>query len=148
MPYVPVPKDLTRVKSKLAFNLTKRQLLCFGAGGLIGVPTYIFTRGSIGNEAAAMLMIVLMLPFFAFGIFEKDGQPLEKVLGHFIRARFLYPRTRPYRTENLYAVLERQNRQEVSRFGTKKRTGKHSGKRKKPASRRTGRTKKRRPPRS
>lgn len=148
MPYVPVPKDLTRVKSKLAFNLTKRQLLCFGAGGLVGIPTYIFTRSSIGNEAAAMLMIVLMLPFFAFGIFEKDGQPLEKVLGHFIRARFLYPRTRPYRTENLYAVLERQNRQEVSRFGTKKRTDKNSGKRKKPAPRRTGRAKKRRPSRS
>ncbi len=148
MPYVPVPKDLTRVKSKLAFNLTKRQLLCFGAGGLVGIPTYIFTRGSIGNEAAAMLMIVLMLPFFAFGIFEKDGQPLEKVLGHFIRARFLYPKTRPYRTENLYAVLERQNRQEVSRFGTKKRTGKNSGNRTKTAPRRTGRAKKRRPPRS
>ena len=44
MPYVPVPKDLTRVKSKLAFNLTKRQLLCFGAGGLVGIPTYIFTQ--------------------------------------------------------------------------------------------------------
>ena len=148
MTYVPVPKDLTRVKSKLAFNLTKRQLLCFGAGGLVGIPTYIFTRSSIGNEAAAMLMIVLMLPFFAFGIFEKDGQPLEKVLGHFIRARFLYPRTRPYRTENLYAVLERQNRQEVSRFGTKKRTGKNSGNRTKTAPRRTGRAKKRCPPRS
>ena len=148
MPYVPVPKDLTKVKSKLAFNLTKRQLLCFGAGGLMGIPTYIFTRSSIGNEAAAMLMIVLMLPFFAFGIFEKDGQPLEKVLGHFIRARFLCPGTRPYRTENLYAVLERQNRQEVSRFGTKKRTGKNSGNRKKPAPRRTGRAEERRPPRS
>ena len=89
MPYVPVPKDLTKVKSKVAFNLTKRQLICFGAGGLVGIPTYIFTRGSIGNEAAVMLMIVLMLPFFLFGIFEKDGQPLEKVLGHFIRARFI-----------------------------------------------------------
>ena len=29
MPYVPVPKDLTKVKTKLAFNLTKRQLICF-----------------------------------------------------------------------------------------------------------------------
>ena len=27
MPYVPVPKDLTKVKTKLAFNLTKRQLI-------------------------------------------------------------------------------------------------------------------------
>lgn len=33
IPYVPVPKDLTTVKTKVAFNLTKRQLICFGLGG-------------------------------------------------------------------------------------------------------------------
>ena len=32
--YVPVPKDLTKVKTKVAFNLTKRQLGCFGCGAL------------------------------------------------------------------------------------------------------------------
>ncbi len=41
-------------------------------------------------------MVGLMLPFFLFGIYEKDGQPLEKVLGHFIRAQFLCPKVRPY----------------------------------------------------
>ena len=109
MPFVPVPKDLARVKTKVAFNLTQRQLICFGAGGLIGVPTYMLTRGSIGNDAAALLMIGLMLPFFLFGIYEKDGQPLEKVLSHFIRAQFFVPKVRPYRTDNLYAALERMN---------------------------------------
>ena len=29
MAYVPVPNDLSRIKTKLAFNLTKRQLICF-----------------------------------------------------------------------------------------------------------------------
>ena len=111
MPFVPVPKDLAKVKTKVAFNLTKRQLICFGTGGLVGVPTYIFTRGSIGNDAAALLMIGLMLPFFLFGIFEKDGLPLEKMLGYFIRSQFLVPKVRPYRTENLYAALERLDHQ-------------------------------------
>jgi len=128
MPFVPVPKDLTKVKSKVAFNLTKRQLLCFGGGALVGVPTYIFTRGSIGNDAAALLMIGLMLPLFFFGIYEKDGQPLEKVLGHFIRAQFLYPKHRPYRTENLYAVLEQQNKQAKEAATIEKRTAKKAGK--------------------
>ena len=41
MPFVPVPKDLAKVKTKVAFNLTARQLICFGAGGLIGVPAYM-----------------------------------------------------------------------------------------------------------
>lgn len=128
MPFVPVPKDLARVKTKVAFNLTQRQLICFGAGGLIGVPTYMLTRNSIGNEAAALLMIGLMLPFFLFGIYEKDGQPLEKVLGHFIRARFLAPRTRPYRTENLYAALERQNRNEMEAKAVANKAAKNTGK--------------------
>ena len=35
MAYVPVPKDLTKVKTKVAFNLTKRQLVCFTGGALI-----------------------------------------------------------------------------------------------------------------
>ena len=32
MAYVSVPKDLTKVKNKVAFNLTKRQLICIGIG--------------------------------------------------------------------------------------------------------------------
>ena len=108
MPFVPVPKDLTKVKTKVAFNLTKRQLVTFGLGGLVGIPAYLFTRGSIGNESAALLLIGLMLPFFAFGIYEKDGQPLEKVLKNFVNVTFLRPPGRPYRTNNGYAALMRQ----------------------------------------
>ena len=139
MPFVPVPKDLTRVKTKVAFNLTQRQLVCFGAGGLIGVPTYILTRGSIGNEAATLLMIGLMLPFFLFGIYEKDGQPLEKVLGHFIRAQFLAPKVRPYQTENLYVALERlhHHEKEVNAIAKKAgKTGKNAASSKKAAKKR------------
>lgn len=28
MAYVPVPKDLSKIKTKVAFNLTKRQIIC------------------------------------------------------------------------------------------------------------------------
>ena len=128
MPFVPVPKDLTRVKSKVAFNLTKRQLICFGGGALVGIPTYVLTRGLLGNDTAVVLMIGLMLPFFLFGIYEKDGQPLERVLGHFIRARFLVPRTRPYRTENMYAALERQNKNEMEAKAVANKAAKNTGK--------------------
>ena len=54
MAYVPVPKDLTKVKTKVAFNLTKRQLVCFGGGALIGVPLFFLLRGPVGNSVAAM----------------------------------------------------------------------------------------------
>lgn len=63
MAYVPVPKDLTKVKTKVAFNLTKRQLICFGSGALIGVPLFFLCRGSLGTSTAALVMVLTMLPF-------------------------------------------------------------------------------------
>lgn len=108
MAFVPVPKDLTKVKTKVALNLTKRQLICFGLGGGVRIPAYLFSRASIGNEPAVLLMIGLMLPFFAFGIYEKDGQPLEKALRNFLNVSFLRPPVRPYRTNNGYAAIMRQ----------------------------------------
>ena len=44
MAYVTVPKDLTKIKTKVLFNLTKRQLVCFGAGALMGLPAFIFLK--------------------------------------------------------------------------------------------------------
>jgi hypothetical protein len=72
MAYVPVPKDLSKIKTKLAFNLTKRQLVCFSSAAAVGLPAYLFSRGSIGNSAAMFLMIGLMLPFFFLAMYERD----------------------------------------------------------------------------
>ena len=108
MAYVPVPKDLTKVKSKVLFNLTKRQLICFGGGALIGVPLFFLLRGSLGASPAAILMVLSMLPLFVMGLYKKNGRPLEKVLGDVIQSVFLRPKQRPYQTDNLYAALMRQ----------------------------------------
>ena len=112
MAYVPVPKDLTKVKSKLLFNLTKRQLICFGGGALIGVPLFFLLRGILGASSAAILMVLSMLPLFVMGLYEKNGRPLEKVLGDVIQTVFLRPKRRPYQTNNLYAALMRQEQME------------------------------------
>ena len=110
MAYVPVPKDLTRVKSKFIFNLTKRQVVCFGLGALVGVPMFFLTKDTIGPSMAALVMIAVMLPFFMFGIYEKNGQPLETVLRQMVETKWLRPRRRPYETDNTYAALEREMR--------------------------------------
>jgi len=101
--YVNVPNDLSKIKTKLAFNLTKRQLICFGAAAAVGIPLYLFTRGAVGNSAALLLMLAVMLPAFLLAMYERDGLPLEKILYHIIRAKYLRPGVRPYRTENIYA---------------------------------------------
>jgi hypothetical protein len=108
MAFVNVPKDLNTVKTKVALNLTKRQLICFGAAVIVGIPVYIFTRGAIGNSAAALLMIAVMFPLFFIGLSEKDGMPAEKILRNVIRTRFAWPGNRPYRTENLYEIMARK----------------------------------------
>lgn len=110
MAYVPVPKDLTKVKTKVAFNLTKRQLICFGGGAVLGIPLFFLLKGPLGSSAAAMCMILVMLPFFMLGVYEKHGQPLEKVLCNVLNVCFLRPQQRPYKTNNFYAALERQVR--------------------------------------
>ena len=112
MAYVPVPKDLTKVKSKVMLNLTKRQIICFGGGALIGVPLFFLLRDPIGSTGAAMVMIFLMMPFLLFALYERNGQPLEQVLRNVIETLFLRPKQRPYQTNNLYAALMRQNHME------------------------------------
>ena len=81
--YISVPRDLTRVKSKILFGLTKRQIVCFGTGALIGVPVYFFVRAAGNLSLAAIVMIVVMLPFFFFGLYERNGQPPEVVTRQF-----------------------------------------------------------------
>nr|WP_319487764.1 PrgI family protein [uncultured Caproiciproducens sp.] len=119
MPYVPVPKDLTMVKTKVVLNLTKRQLICFSIAGLIGFPTYLITRQALGITGAALVMVAAVLPCFLFAMYEKDGQPLERILKNMLLVRFFSPKVRPYQTNNLYAALERQNKldKEVERMG-------------------------------
>lgn len=108
MAYVPVPKDLTKIKTKVMFNLTKRQLICFSLAAVAGIPLFFLLKAHTSVSAAALMMVLSMLPFFMFALYEKNGQPLEVLLRHIVQARFMRPKQRPYRTNNFYAVLDRQ----------------------------------------
>ena len=125
MAYVPVPKDLTKVKTKFLFGLTKRQVVCFGLGAIVGVPVFFLTKNTLQTSLASMVMIISMLPFFMFAMFEKHGQPLEIILQNFIQAKWIRPRIRIYQTENFYAAIDQDVRfkKEVNeiRYGTKRK---------------------------
>ncbi len=116
--YISVPRDLTRVKSKVLFNLTKRQLICFAAAAVIGIPVFFLLKRTGNVSLATLGMMIVMLPLFFLGMYEKDGQPLEKIAQHFIQAKIIRPQVRPYCTNNYYAVLIRQDElaQEVQRI--------------------------------
>ncbi len=106
--YISVPRDLTKVKSKVMFNLTKRQLICFSVAALIGVPSFFLIKSVASLSMAALCMIIIMMPFFFMALYEKNGQHLEVILKHFIEATFIRPKQRPYKTNNYYSALERQ----------------------------------------
>jgi hypothetical protein len=106
--YVSIPKDLTRIKTKFALGLTKRQIVCFGAAAVTGLPLFFLTRGTIPTSAAAFLMVLLMVPWFLFAMYERNGQPLEKYLRCIIAVKFTSPKIRTYQTNNLYAAAGRQ----------------------------------------
>ena len=130
MAYVPVPKDLSKIKTKVAFNLTKRQIVCFAVALILGLPLFFLLKDSAGTSLAAFVMIVIMLPCFLMAMYEKHGQPLEVVIRNIIQTKFVRLKERPYQTENFYAVLEKQRKleKEVSAIvkGTnqRRRTGK------------------------
>jgi len=108
MAYVSIPKDLTGIKTKFFMGLTKRQALCFGAAAVTGVPLFFLVKTFTPVSIAAFLMIIVMLPWFAFAMYEKNGQPLEKFLRCIITVKMTRPKIRTYRTGNLYALTGRQ----------------------------------------
>lgn len=107
---VPVPKDLSGIKTKVALNLTKRQIICFSGAAIAGIPLYFLAKDVIGTQGAAFIMVGVMMPFFFLAMYTKDGFPAEKILYFMIRQKFLTQGIRPYKSENLYKQLEEREK--------------------------------------
>ncbi len=80
----------------------------FQPAALAGVPLFFLLKAHTSVSVAALIMVLAMLPFFLFAIYEKNGRPLEVLIKNIIIARFVRPKQRPYRTFNLYAAINRQ----------------------------------------
>lgn len=106
MAYVPIPKDLKKVKTKVAFNLTKRQLIGFSMAGLVGIPVYLFMRKIVPNDIAVIFLVLSTLPIFFITLFEKDGLSFEKYFKYIYLHKFYQPQKR-VRKE---VYLERQKK--------------------------------------
>ena len=113
MAFVSVQKDLSKIKTKVAMNLTLRQIVSFSIGAVIGLPVYWYSRSAVGNDLAVYLMIACIAPFFFAAVFEKDGIVFEKYVGYVIKQRFLHPKVRLYKTENFYEYLDDIGREEA-----------------------------------
>ena len=95
--YISAPRDFSKVKSKVFFNLTKRQIIC--------VPTFFLIKRFENVTVATLGMMISMMPLFFLAMYEKNEQPLEVYIEHFIEATFKRPKVRPYKSQNYYALL-------------------------------------------
>ena len=109
---VPVPKDLNGIKTKVALNLTKRQIICLSGAAVTGIPVYLCLKKLIGTQTAALFMVAVMLPFFFLAMYERNGFPAEKILYFYVRQKFLLPGIRPYQSENIHKLLQEQEQME------------------------------------
>src|SRR5699024_508596 len=130
---VQIPKDLTNVKTKVAFNLTRRQLIGFGVAGIIGIPTYLKTRNILGNDLAVFLMIILTIPIFFVVFYEKDGLTCEKYLKYIYLHERHQGKVRVSKEMNIEMRKEEQSikgkkSNSAKKVRKKKKTGKKASK--------------------
>ena len=128
MAYVPVPKDLSKVKTKSSVQpypngrlYVLRRLSCSACRFLSAQRQHRHKPCVYGYDCrhAALFMLAM---------YEKHGQPLEVVVKNIIQTKFIAPKERPYRTDNFYSVLERQRKLEkevsaIAKGNTKKQRG-------------------------
>ena len=114
---VAVPKELSGIKTKIVFNLTKRQLVCFGSGGFLGGCLYMATNDVVGTELSTFVMMMVLFPFLFLAMYEKEGFPAEKWLYLMLRQKFFTKGIRPYQSETIYSLEEQE--QEMKNFEQK-----------------------------
>ena len=112
MAYVNVPKDLTKV-TKVALNLTKRQLIGFTIAGLIGFPVYLMVKKVLPNDLSMLIMIGVSFPIIFATLYEKDGIYFEKYLKYIIDKK-RQTSIRIYKTECIYDI--KKQRKERSKW--------------------------------
>lgn len=94
------------IETKIMFNLTKRQLICFTLGILAGFPIFWLLKG-VDSSIAILAMMLVASPFFITGIYKKHNQPIELLVKQIFR-KSLKPSVRTYKSENYYLQLEKQ----------------------------------------
>lgn len=104
--YVQIPKDLNDIKEKFIMGFTKRQVICFGIGLVLGAPVFFLTKTAIGMSGAIFAMGAVAAPAILCGLYKKNGVFLEKQ-AKYMREYFTRPRKRYYRTTNIFECFER-----------------------------------------
>lgn len=132
MAYVKVPKDLTKVKTKVALNLTKRQLIGFSIAGIIGFPVYMLCKKFLSVDISMIFMGISVLPILFATLYEKDNLPFEKHLAYILRFH-KSKKIRIYKAKSIYNTDNRKTIKNISKIKKNKRREKSEQKQPKKA---------------
>jgi hypothetical protein len=109
--FTKIPKDLKIIKSKDVGKFTFRQIIIIVAGLAVCVPIFFVLRyvTELGLRSSLLIMFVFTIPFLLATLYEKNGQPFEKVLMNVIRLFITRTKQRPYVPKNSYSLLIEQH---------------------------------------
>lgn len=105
--FVKIPKDLSLIKQKFIFGLTKRQALCFGIGLVVGFIAFYVFNSLLGLQAGCFALGIAAAPAIFCGLYKKNGLHFEQAVKLMIEF-FRKPRERTYQSENTFDMISRQ----------------------------------------
>lgn len=105
--FVKIPKDISLIRQKFVFGLTKRQCIAFGIGIAVGFPSFYICNSTLGLQAGCFALGITAAPFVFCGLFKKNGLFFEQIVKLMIEF-FKKPKKRTYQSENTFEILSRQ----------------------------------------
>lgn len=98
-----IPNDIMKYKKGFIGNFSMRQTILLGVGVLIDYNVSKILRGfNVSFDTMLPILVVLIIPFLAFGWVQLYGLPLEKFLKVAFVSMFLSPQKRLYKTKNAF----------------------------------------------
>lgn len=93
---VPVPTELKDIKSELVFGLTKRQLIGFGATGLVVIPSFLLLK-DIDLNLAMYASFFIGTPILFMTMYKKDKMYAETWFKLWLESNVLYKEKRAFK---------------------------------------------------
>ena len=114
--YIQFSKDINKIRNTFFWVFTVRESIIGGTFVITGFILYQIFKSHITFQSAGYLLFIYMLiPGFIL-LYNKNGLKCEKVLFYKIK-RLINGKIRPYKTENLYAQIEKEiKKQEVKKI--------------------------------
>ncbi len=121
MAYVNMTKDFSEVRKTIpGINLTKRQIIAFAVGILIGLPVFLVMRFLLHMEITASVMGlgIAAAPVVFCIMYKNNGMGMEKYFMFYYETHFVRNTDRPYCTNNMYVLTEQEEKfqKEVERI--------------------------------